>query len=164
MQRLQVLSCAALMLIFLTPAFLIAQQGPPGGGTPQSPSLGPGRGEGPACLAKVGVSKSEMEQMKSIHMQTRQRLVSVCENTALSADQKQQQLRQEQQKEKSQIMALFTPQQQALVKQCRPEWRDDNPEHAGGKAGTQGQSDPCPLILQSSQRQHSDRQGGEENK
>jgi Spy/CpxP family protein refolding chaperone len=150
---------AALMVILLTPALLLAQdqQSAP----PQSAAPGPQagqRGGEPPCFKQAGVSDDTWQKIRDIHKTSHQQVVSTCENSSLSAQQKREQVRQAFQQTEQQVHGLLTPQQQDALKQCRQERRGDRKGMGGGMRGMhrRGGGDPCARIL----RQHNKGQGG----
>jgi Spy/CpxP family protein refolding chaperone len=150
---------AALMVILFTPALLLAQDqqsAPPEGAGP-GPQAGP-RGSEPPCFKQAGVSEDTWQKIRDIHKTTHQQVVSICENSSLSAQQKRDQVRQAFQQTEQQVHGLLTPQQQDALKQCRQERRGDRKGMGGGMRGMhrRGGGDPCARIL----RQQNKGQGG----
>jgi len=91
------------------------------------------------CWQVAGISKSAMEQVRTVRQQSRQELEAVCTNSSLSAQQKRQQMREIRQKEKQQVEALISPQQQESIRTCQ-EQRGNGGGHVGGAGHTSG---PC---------------------
>ncbi len=150
---------AALMVILLTPALLLAQDqqnAPPEAAAP-GPQAGPRGGE-PPCFKQAGVSEDTWQKIRDIHKNNHQQVVSICENSSLSAQQKRDQVRQAFQQTEQQVHGLLTPQQQDALKQCRQERRGDRKGMRGGMRGMhrRGGGDPCARIL----RQQNKGQGG----
>lgn len=149
---------AALMIILLTPALLLAQDqqsAPPEAAGP-GPQAGRRGGE-PPCFKQAGVSDDTWQKIRDIHKTTHQQVVSICENSSLSAQQKREQVRQAFQQTEQQVHGLLTSQQQDAVKQCRQERRADRKGMGGGMRGMhRGGGDPCARIL----RQQNKGQGG----
>ena len=146
---------AALMVVLLTPALLLAQEqqsAPPEAAAP-GPQAGRRGGE-PPCFKQAGVSEDTWEKIRDIHKTNHQQVVSICENSSLSAQQKREQVRQAFQQTEQQVHGLLTPQQQDAVKQCRQERRADRKAMGGGMH--RGGGDPCARIL----RQQNKGQGG----
>jgi Spy/CpxP family protein refolding chaperone len=149
---------AALMVILLTPALLLAQdqQSPPPEAAAPGPQAGRRGGE-PPCFKQAGVSDDTWQKIRDIHKTTHQQVVSICENSSLSAQQKREQVRQAFQQTEQQVHGLLTPQQQDALKQCRQEPRGDRKGMGGGMRGMRrGGGDPCARIL----RQQNKGQGG----
>lgn len=149
---------AALMVVLLTPALLLAQDqqsAPPEAAAP-GPQAGRRGGE-PPCFKQAGVSEDTWQKIRDIHKTSHQQVVSICENSSLSAQQKREQVRQAFQQTEQQVHGLLTPQQQDAVKQCRQERRGDRKGMGGGMRGMhRGGGDPCARIL----RQQNKGQGG----
>ena len=150
---------AALMVVLLTPALLLAQDqqsAPPEAAAP-GPQAGPRGGE-PPCFKQAGVSEDTWQKIRDIHKTNHQQVVSICENSSLSAQQKRDQVRQAFQQTEQQVHGLLTPQQQDALKQCRQERRGDRKGMGGGMRGMhrRGGGDPCARIL----RQQNKGQGG----
>ena len=149
---------AVLIVILLTPAMLLAQEQ----SAPPSEAPAPGaqagrRGGEPPCFKQAGVSDETWHKIMDIHKTTHQQVVSICENSSLSAQQKRDQVRQAFQQTEQQVHGLLTPQQQDAVKQCRQERRGDRKGMGGGMRGMhRGGGDPCARIL----RQQNKGQGG----
>lgn len=126
----------------------------PGTGVPNAtlpgtrPSTVPGTTPKPArrepCWQVAGVSKSAMQQRHLIAQQARQEIESVCANSSLSVQQKRERIREIRQRERQQIEALITPQQQAAMRTCQ-EQRGGG--HAGGGHATGGHgAGPCGMM------------------
>ena len=149
---------AVLIVILLTPAMLLAQEQ----SAPPSEAPAPGaqagrRGGEPPCFKQAGVSDETWHKIMDIHKTTHQQVVSICENSSLSGQQKREQVRQAFQQTEQQVHGLLTPQQQDAVKQCRQERRGDRKGMGGGMRGMhRGGGDPCARIL----RQQNKGQGG----
>jgi len=103
-----------------------------------SPSGGPQmagrRGGAPPCLQKAGIDRSVMEQLHSIQSGSRSQITSVCENSSLTPQQKQEQVQQIRQQSKQKIDSLITPQQQEALHACQQEM---GMNHAGMPGGNQ---------------------------
>lgn len=93
------------------------------------------------CWQAAGVSRSAMEQRRILARQTRQEVESVCANASLSLAQKQQRIREIHQRERQQMEALITPQQQAAMRACQQE-RGGGVHVGGGHPGGHGLG-PC---------------------
>jgi Spy/CpxP family protein refolding chaperone len=148
----------AMMVILLTPALLLAQdqQSAAPEGAPPGPQAGRRGGE-PPCFRQAGVSEDTWQKIRDIHKTNHQQVVSICENSSLSAQQKRDQVRQAFQQTEQQVHGLLTPQQQDAVKQCRQERRGERKGMGGGMRGMRrGGGDPCARIL----RQQNKGQGG----
>ncbi len=151
---------AALIVILLTPAMLLAQDqqsAPAGAAAPPAQAMR--RGQEPPCFKQAGVSDETWQKIMQIHKANHQNMVGICENTALSAQQKRDQIKQAFRDTQKQVHELLTPQQQDAIKACRQERRGERQGmggsmggmHRGGRGG-----DPCARIL----RQQNKGQGG----
>jgi len=104
-----------------------------------SPSGGPQmagrRGGAPPCLQKAGIERSVMEQLRSIQSDSRSQISSVCGNSSLTPQQKQEQVQQIRQQAKQKIAILITPQQQEALHACQQEM---GMNHGGMAAHNQG--------------------------
>ena len=148
---------AVLLIMCLAPALLWAQDQEQPSAPPADQSSTPPqarqRGAEPPCFKQAGVSDDTWKQIMGIHKTTHQQVVSICENSSLSTQQKRDQIRQAREQTEQQVQGLLTPQQQNAVKQCRKERR-------GGRGGMRGMhrggGDPCARIM----RQNNKGQGG----
>ena len=151
---------AALMIILCVPAMLFAQdqQGaPPEGAAPPTQAMR--RGQEPPCFKQAGVSDETWQKIMEIHKANHQNMVGICENSALSTQQKREQIRQAFRDTQQQVHDMLTPQQQEAVKSCRQERRGDRQGMGGGMGGMHRGGhggDPCARIL----RQQNKGQGG----
>jgi Spy/CpxP family protein refolding chaperone len=144
------------LLVILLPALLLAQDQqntpPPSEAAPNATAPGPQgrqRGAEPPCFKQAGVSDATWQQIRDIHKTTHQQMVSICENSSLSAQQKRDQIKQAFEQTEQQVHGLLTPQQQDAVKQCRQERRGDRKGMGGGMRGMRrgGGGDPCARIM-----------------
>ena len=92
------------------------------------------------CWQQAGVSQSAMQQRKQVEENTRGQVESVCSDSSLTPQQKQQKIHQLHQEAQQQVNGLITPQQEAALKSCR-ESRGEGPHvhvgaaHGGGPCG-----------------------------
>ena len=91
------------------------------------------------CWEVAGVSKSALQQRRTISQQARQEVESVCANSSLSIQQKRQEIQQIRQRERQEIEGIITPAQQQAMRSCEEQ---RHPAHGGGHAGGGG-SGPC---------------------
>lgn len=150
---------AALMVLVLTPGLLLAQGQP--SAAPPSEAPAPGaqadrRGMEPPCFKQAGVSDETWQKIMGIHKATHEQVVSICENTSLSASQKRDQIRQARRQTQQQVHDLLTPQQQDAVKACRQQRRSNRKEMGRMRGMRRGGGDPCARIM----RQQNQGQGG----
>jgi len=101
--------------------------------TPASP-----RGTTPThqkpCWQQAGISQSAMQQRKQIEESTRSQVESVCSDSSLTPQQKQQKIHQLHQQAQKQLAGVMSSQQEAALKSCR-EGRGEGPHMGGGHGG-----------------------------
>jgi len=98
------------------------------------------------CWEVAGISKSVIEERRSIERQAHQEVEAVCADSALSPQQKRQEIRQIHQREKEQIDAIISPEQREALRSCQQE---RSAGHVGG--GHPGvPRGPCGEILSGS--------------
>jgi hypothetical protein len=71
------------------------------------------------CWEVAGVSKSALQQRRAISQRTRQEVEGVCSNSALSIQQKRQEIQQIRQRERQEIETIITPAQQEAMRSCQ---------------------------------------------
>jgi hypothetical protein len=91
------------------------------------------------CWQQAGISQSAIQQRKQIEESTHSQVESVCSDSALTPQQKQQKIRQLHLEAQKQVEALIPPQQEQALKSCRAS-RGEGP-HVGGMHG--GGGGPC---------------------
>jgi len=101
-------------------------------GTTKKPKLEP-------CWQVAGVSKSAVQQRRTLSHQAHQEVEAVCTNASLSAQQKRAEIQQIHQRERQQIDAVITPSQQEAMRSCQ---ESRNTGHGGAHAGG-GHGGPC---------------------
>jgi hypothetical protein len=98
--------------------------------------VGPGRPRVEPCWQRAGISRSVIQERDAIQRQTRVQVEAVCANNALSAQQKQQRIREIREQTRAQIDTLITPQQQEALRACQHERAAAHPPapslHRGG--------------------------------
>lgn len=87
------------------------------------------------CWAVAGVSKSAIEQRRTITQQAHQEVEAVCANSSLSIQQKRQQIQQIHQRERQEIDAIITPAQREAMRACQEQRGHGGGGHAGGGHG-----------------------------
>jgi hypothetical protein len=103
--------------------------GPPGATRPTPrPRVEP-------CWEVAGVTKSAIEQRRTINRQARQEVEAVCANSSLSIQQKRQQIQQIHQRERQEIDAIITPAQREAMRACREQRGHGGGGHVGGGHG-----------------------------
>lgn len=90
------------------------------------------------CWEVAGVSKSAMEERRSIQQQTRSEVEAVCADSSLTAQQRQQKIRQIHEQAKQQMDGLISPQQMESLKACQA-----SRNHGGGHPSVAGGHGPC---------------------
>jgi Spy/CpxP family protein refolding chaperone len=94
------------------------------------------------CWQQAGISQSAIQQRKQIEESTHSQVESVCSDSSLTPQQKQQKIRELRQEARKQVEGLITPQQEQALKSCRA-GRGEAP-HMGGMHG--GGAGPCGEI------------------
>jgi Spy/CpxP family protein refolding chaperone len=129
MTRMRWLGFAVALVALLSTYPLRAQTAPlspaPRGTTPARPAH-----QSP-CWQQAGVSQSAMQQRRQIEENTRSQVESVCSDSSLTPQQKQQKIHQLHEEAQTQVRGLVTPQQEQAVKACR-ERRGEGPPMGGG--------------------------------
>lgn len=109
--------------------------------TPAHPPTAPGTTAHPhqePCWQVAGITKSAMQERRSIMEGVRSQVASVCGDTSLTAQQRNEKIRTIHQQAKQQVDALITPQQMEAVKSCQASRGGGHPSgapHAGGGGG-----------------------------
>jgi hypothetical protein len=94
------------------------------------------------CWQVAGISKSAMEQRKSILQNAHSQVEAVCANSSLTAQQRSEQIRQIHQQSKQQIDALIPASQMESLRSCqssRASAHPSAPHHAGSSSGPCGE-------------------------
>jgi hypothetical protein len=95
------------------------------------------------CWQVAGIPKSVMDQRNLITRETHQQVETVCANTSLTPQQKQQEIKQIHQQEKQKMEGLITPDQQSAMRACQQE-RNPNPAPHVAHARTGPCGEPLP--------------------
>jgi hypothetical protein len=90
------------------------------------------------CWKQAGISQSSIEQRKRIEESVHGQVESVCSDSSLTPQQKQQKIRQLHQEARQQMQGLINPQQEQALKACR-ERRGEAPR----MGGVHGGAGPC---------------------
>jgi len=90
------------------------------------------------CWEVAGVSKSALQQRRTLAQQARQEIEAVCANSSLSVQQKRQQIAQIHERERQEIDAIITPAQQEAMRSCQEQRGHGGGGHVGG-----GHGGPC---------------------
>src|SRR5271167_18469 len=132
MTRMRLFGFAVAVLTLLGTYPLVAQTAtspvPPRGATPTHPT------RQKPCWQQAGISQSAMQQRKQIEESTRSQVESVCSDSSLTPQQKQQKIHQLHQQAQKQLAGVMSSQQEAALKSCR-ESRGEGPHMGGGHGG-----------------------------
>jgi len=102
------------------------------------------------CWKQAGISPSVMEQHHAIELDRRSQVETVCQNSSLTPQQKQQQVREIRQQAQQKMDALITPEQQSTLHACQQQ-RGMNGSSNGGQHP--GGAMPCGNFGSSQGRQ-----------
>ncbi len=133
------------VVIGLSAMAVWAQSAPPAGNSPSSPS----RQE--PCWKQAGITRSVMEQHQQIEHDAHSQIATVCEDSSLTPQQKQEQVKQIRQQTEEKINALITPEQINSLQACQQQRHGGNTGHrpgagagpCGNLAGRQGHQGPA---------------------
>lgn len=119
-----------------------------GAQVPVRPPVAPGAKPVPhprqePCWQVAGVSPSAIHERRSLTLQARSEVESVCANSSLSIQQKRQEIQQIHVRERQQIDAIITPAQREEMRSCQ-ESRGHVGNGGGGHMG--GGVGPCGEI------------------
>lgn len=92
------------------------------------------------CWEVAGVSPSAIRERRSIALQARSEVESVCANSSLSIQQKRQEIKQIHERERQQIDAIISPAQREAMRSCQQS-RGNVGHGGGGHLG--GGGGPC---------------------
>jgi len=136
MTKMMRLGFAFSVLMLLSTYPLAAQTAAPSA-SPKAGAPGTATHKSP-CWQQAGISQSAMQQRKQIEENTHSQVESVCSDSSLTPQQKQQKIHQLHEEAQKQIGGLITPQQEQELKSCRAS-RGEAPHmggmHAGGPCG-----------------------------
>jgi len=124
---------ATLPLLFLPWALVAVAQS----STPASP-VPPPRAHQEPCWRQAGIDRSVAEQRHTIERDAHFRVDAVCENSSLTPQQKQQQVREIRLQAKQKENALLTPDQEKALHACQQARAEDRPgphNTGGGPCG-----------------------------
>ena len=91
------------------------------------------------CWEQAGISKSVMEQRRSIQESTRSQIQAVCRETNLSEQQKREKIHEIRQAAQAKVNAMISPAERQQLEACQ-RGRHVSGAHAGGHPGG---GDPC---------------------
>jgi Spy/CpxP family protein refolding chaperone len=132
----------ALLNLLLSAVALSAQSSAPSSGN------APSTGRQEPCWRQAGITKPVMEQHQALERDGHSQIAGVCENSSLTPEQKQQQVREIRQQTQQKVDALITPQQLSTLHACQQQRRGNN----GGEGNHAGGS-PCGNFATSQGRQ-----------
>ncbi len=99
------------------------------------------------CWQQVGIPRSAVERRKQIEQNTRSQVQAVCNDSALSLQEKREKIRQLREHAHQEVEAVISPQQQEELKACQQERAaargGGGRGHAGGGMHRGGGSGPC---------------------
>jgi len=150
MNNCKTLTAAVVFLVLLLAAPAIAQTANPQRGgmrMPKAPRQEP-------CWQEAGISQSVMEQRRQIEQNTRAEIQSVCNDSALTPQQKREKIRQLHQQARQQIEGGITPQQQEALKACRQQRAAAHPPRTGPAIHGGGGRGPCGETISNSNPPH----------
>lgn len=146
--RIKSMTCPLALLVLLCAPLLLAQTrtSPPTSTPPASTGPTPPtqrRGRRQPCWQQVGISQSAAQQRRQIEENTRAQMESVCSDSSLSAQQKEQKIRQLREESRRQAEALIGPQQEQALRSCRQQRGEGRGGHGGHGGGMHGGGGPC---------------------
>lgn len=127
------------VLVLVFSAALAAAQN----GAPPSPRPEP-------CWKQAGISPSVMEQHRGIERDAHSQVQSVCQNSSLAPQQKQQQVREIREQAQQKLNALLTSEQQSALHACQQQ----HAAYASSHTASRGRAaNPCAYLGSSQGRQ-----------
>lgn len=141
------LGLMALLSVVLACGTLMAQQGqnspaplPPQAGMARGMARTMGRSNMQVCMQRAGISKTIMQQHRTMMQSMRSQLRSACTDSSLTQQQRMEKIRQIRQSMRSQMMGQLTAQQRQAMQQCM---RQNNRRGGRGMARRSGGGNPC---------------------
>jgi hypothetical protein len=120
--------CPVVCLLFA--ATLSAQSTPPATNSPaQQPAH---RGGQENCMQQAGIDHSVMEQMRTIGHDARTQVESICSNSSLTAQQRQEQARAVRERAMEKRDSLMTPDQRTALRECQQQKSGNHTGEGGG--------------------------------
>jgi len=144
MMPTKILRFVFLTLLCLTVPLWAQNGAPPSTGNPP-----PAARQAP-CWQQAGLTRSVMEQHRSIETDAHSQVASVCENSSLTPQQKQQQVKEIRHQAQEKMDALITPEQRVALHSCQQQ-RAANGSGNGSHRPTGG--GPCGNFASSQGRQ-----------
>jgi hypothetical protein len=124
---IQRISRLAVAIVFFAVA-LWAQNAPPSGNSPSSPP----QGHQEPCWKQAGITRPVMEQHQQIERDAHTQIASVCEDSSLTPQQKQEQVKQIRQQAEGKTSALIPAEQLSALHACQQQRRGGNMQHHAG--------------------------------
>jgi hypothetical protein len=131
--------CPAVFLLCAAP--ILAQSTPPTTNPPSQTRPARRGGQG-SCLQQAGIDRSVMEQIQTIGRDAHSQIESVCSNSSLTPQQKQQQVREVREQAMQKRNGLLTADQQKALTSCQQE-RSGNHGSGGPHQGHEGMGGGC---------------------
>ena len=119
-------------LVLLVCAAMLPAQSTPPTSNPPSQSQPARRGAQENCMQQAGIEKSVMEQMRTIGHDARSQVESICSNSSLTPQQKQQQAREVREQAMQKRDNLMTPDQRRVLRECQQQRSGNHPGEGGG--------------------------------
>jgi hypothetical protein len=91
------------------------------------------------CWQQAGISQSALEKRRQVEESIHGQVESVCADSSLTPQQKQQKIHQLHQEARQQVSGLISPQQEQALQSCRAQRGEAT--HMGGMHG--GGAGPC---------------------
>ncbi|HEY1657462.1 MAG TPA: hypothetical protein VGG14_03890 [Candidatus Sulfotelmatobacter sp.] len=107
---------------------LWAQSAPPSGNTPSSPP----QGRPEPCWKQAGITLSMMEQHQQIEHDAHSQIASACEDSSLTPQQKQEQVKQIREQSEEKTKALIPAEQLNALHACQQQRHGGNMQHHPG--------------------------------
>lgn len=141
-------SLLTLTLFFLAALSVAQSSSPqaPSSPQPQAPSSPPAQqpqqlhqGHFTPCWQQAGIEKSVMQQRWAQERETHSQVQTVCENSSLTPQEKNQQVREIRQQARQKMEGLITPEQEKALTACQQERGMNRPAAARWGGGGCGQ-------------------------
>lgn len=100
-----------------------------------------GRGNSEPCWKQVGIPQSVAQKHRQLQQSARSEVQSVCKDSSLSTQQKQEKIKQIREQTRQQMEGLLTSQQEQQLKACRQQHGSGG--HGGQKRAGRGGENPC---------------------
>jgi hypothetical protein len=111
----------AVVILLFSAGLVAGQNGAPPSSTPRQEP----------CWKQAGISQSVMEQRRGIERDAHSQVESVCQNSSLTPQQKQEQVREIRQQAEQKLDALITSEQQSSLHACQQQRGMNGSSHPG---------------------------------